>query len=332
MLETQPSFTVAGDARWLGGALVLNQQTVVVTNRDRQQVEFFTSAGTIRHTVGGLGTAPGQFARRSDMRVFRGPVADSIVVTDDGNRRVQIVGAIAGAVTSIDVQGMGRVAGVFGDGTWLVELVLPPPATASGPVEYVIQCWRYDASGRPLSKIASAVSAGRFVNADGKLSSYLIPFISQPAVAPIGDRLWLTRADEPAVDAYAFDGTVAARHVWSLAQRPSDAARRRFEGSIAALPSPDRAVLTTVALAPWLPAYRRMLADDDANLWLERYRLRAEEDQPAIWDVVSPTQGWRGAVTTPAHFDVVSISGGMVLGLTRTDPSAAALHGYRLVR
>jgi hypothetical protein len=266
------------------------------------------------------------------MLLFRGVVTPgTILVTDDGNHRVQIVDHEGRHLESIQVDGGGDVVGLFSDGSWLVKVIIEPRSREPGPMAYEIQYWRHDTGGHPIGMITTAVSASRFINRAGRISDYVIPFTPDPAVTAVGDHLWLDPRSESYVDGYGFDGDVLVRHSWGFLQRSSAKARARFESALPRIPVPDRQVLRSLQLPEFLPTHQRLIADTDGNLWLERFRLfRWEETNDPVWDVIDPQRGWLGAVETPRDTRILDISSSAVIGLTRDDEGSGQIRAFRI--
>jgi hypothetical protein len=61
-----------------------------------------------------------------------------------------------------------------------------------------------------------------------------------------------------------------------------------------------------------VPAFQGIIVDDEANVWLERYRLPWETE--SRWEVVGPEGRWLGQVVTPPRLRLLQVGRDFVLG------------------
>lgn len=337
-LDSEPLFTIGAangnpgeiSAQNIGGA-VIDDDALTLTDRARGQVHYLSPDARVYRTVGGHGTEPGRFARFTDMGIFVHRRSRSLVVADDGNNRVQRFRGSGEQVEVVPLPEGARLSGVFADGTWLVQFAGAISTRRQGPVDSHDHHWRYSDTGQRMNKLVTVRSAGRLINAAGRISDYVDPFAVQPSTAAVGDRLWVASGPEPSVDSYDLQGQPQKRYRWAVERRSSESARARFYKGLTRLPKADSDVLSALVIPESLPAYRRMLADHEGRLWFEKFRSGAELSNPSEWDVLDPLKGPVGRVVTPADFDVLHVSRNVVVGLAKAGANRV-VRAYRFNR
>lgn len=288
-------------------------------------------------TVGAAGCDRPTLESRSEsmtplaVRHWRGPLWEH-----NGGWRIGAVAAPAPkpretAVASFAAAAGTKVLGAFADGTILVQLLVRQKPTEPGPLTHRLEYWRYRDSGASIMRFTSVDLAGRFVNRDGRVSSYVVPLVTEPDTVAVGNRLWVRHGSDPCVDSFTTSGT-ATRYCWALARQPAARTVAEAKKAVERLPPADRDVLVSMPMPVQLPAYQSMLADDEGHLWLERYRVRSEDTAERIWDVIRPSDGWLGSVRIPKELTLTQVSSRTVTAW-RTDPVTGVRerHAYELI-
>ena len=71
-----------------------------------------------------------------------------------------------------------------------------------------------------------------------------------------------------------------------------------------------------------LPLFGSPFADADGNVWLPSYRM-AYPEEGSPYTVISSDGEWLGMVETPARFQILDVTGGLVLGVLRDNDTDA---------
>lgn len=148
----------------------------------------------------------------------------------------------------------------------------------------------------------------------------------------------MTTGADPEVWAVDFDGNEVARVRWRIPdrRRSSDVYDRYVEESLAGMTRERDLTMyghlykQELPLPEYIPSHRDMIADEAANLWLERYRL-PWETQPR-WDVIDPQRGWLGVVETPPSFQIMQITAGEVVGVHRDEEGVTRVQVMSLLK
>jgi hypothetical protein len=327
----QQAADAGGAVARVSSALMLDDRSFLVSDAEHRRLQHLSRTAAPLAAVDARGGADA-FSGIAGTRVFPGTSPQEVIVADDGNASAHRVAVDGSHVDAVALTGGGTLEGVFGDGTWLVQLLARSASRAPGPLTHRLLLWRYARDGRPINRLATVGLPGRFVNDNGRVSDYLLPFVAQPSVAASSDRLWIVTGPDASVDGYRLDGSGVATLRWPLPRRSSADGRTVLERVQARMSAADRAVFDRLPVPAWLPAYAQILADDEGTLWLERYRLRAERDGPSTWDVVDPAAGWLGSLEVPGGVEVLAIRKRVLLARTGDSPLGQQLRVYRILR
>lgn len=205
--------------------------------------------------------------------------------------------------------------GAYADTT--VLLPITAEAEARGPEIPVVMAQRYAelADQRPgdaarTTRAVGAVAKGVF-DGRGRYSTE-VPLSPRTQVAGSSDGVYLGTGDSAEIRVLAPDGTERRRFRIIEEPRPVDAtARARVrEEAMRDADGDFRELYERVAIPDRTPYYRRLLADADGRLWVERYPLPGDV---AEWSVYGSDGAHVGGLTLPQGVTLLDATGGHLL-------------------
>ena len=346
-LSAEPVLSIgrtAGAAAYLFHGIVgahrLSDGRIAVANYDPHEIRYFDAHGRHLMSAGGQGDGPGEFRFMS--LVWRLP-GDTLVVSD--LRGLTLMGPTGDYVRSVQLvipEGARRSQAVaqLDDGTILGQAGARgnTPPDGGQMVHDTLVFSRFEADGSNGRWFAREPGSARWWP-EGEPAARRLPFSSRPAWAAAGASFYTASGIDPEVRIWRADGSLERIVRWSMPPRPvtpelveryrahllgssaNDDARRRQQAFLAEVPMPDR-----------LPAVAetRILVDDDANLWLERYQPPWEESRE--WIVLSADGDWLGSVGMPGRFTPLDIGADEVLGAWRDDVGVEYVRAYALIK
>ena len=144
------------------------------------------------------------------------------------------------------------------------------------------------------------------------------PFERSTAGAVWGDLVAVGVQDSYEIKAYAADGSLVriVRRDWD----PRTPTQAEYD---------ER--------APWgvppvdaFPAFDEILADRAGYLWVQEYRMTA--DEPMVWTVFDPQGRVQGLVETPEGLDIFEIGADYVLGVAEDELGVEYVQLWSLLR
>jgi hypothetical protein len=321
---------------------------IAVADGEVQVVRVYDLSGRLLRTLGRRGTGAGEFQAID----WLAPAADSILAFDLVARRLTMFGAptrvriasLAGAEGTITAP-LGRYA----DGTLLVAAGDPtfPFQGDEGSVRNdSVTLIRSSAEGEAIDTIARVAWGESFGVAIGEgdrrfLAPMPRPFGPRASAAVVGDVVVVGEAKRHELKVFGAGGALVRsirRDRDPLPVTPDaiaafKEAQRRGSAERGLQAEVDAALLAALEQAPWperLPAFDRVLADPDGNLWVLDYGVR--RDQPGSWNVFTAEGRWLGTVETPARFRVEQVGRDWILGVGQGPGAEEEVRMYRIVR
>ena len=321
---------------------------IAVADGDAQVIRVYDLAGRLLRTLGRRGTGAGEFQAIDWLE----PAADSILAFDLVARRLTMFGAptrvrvasLAGTEGAITAP-LGR----YSDGTLLVAAGDPtfPFQGDEGSVRHdSVTLIRATAEGEAIDTIARVAWGESFGVAIGEgdrrfLAPMPRPFGPRASAAVVGDDVVVGEGKRHELNVYGAGGALVRsirRERDPLPVTPDaiaafKEAQRRASAERGLQAEVDAALVAALDHAPWperLPAFDRVLADTDGNLWVLDYGVR--RDQPGSWNVFTVEGRWLGTVTTPARFRVEQVGRDWILGAGRGPGAEEDVRMYRIVR
>lgn len=295
-------------------ALYLGSGTIVVSNSGSSQLRFYDSAGGFIRSAGRQGAGPGEFDAMADLRMWRLP-GGLVAVRDGAISRANLfdtAGAFVRTVTFTppDTGVRPMTVGAFADGSLLQTVYAHGENDQPGQVDRSsVRYLRYGLDGAPISTLARAESAPRYVHRAGSIihQPYL-PLTVEPAVAADSASILVLRGGEPELERFDLGGKLAARIRWGAERRPvtPELFQRYVAADLENTGNPQQKQLyelfyrLPLPLPKAVPAYKDLYVDDTRHIWVERYRLPGESRR--VWDVLDPQGRWLGPVELPGRF------------------------------
>jgi A/G-specific adenine glycosylase len=325
-------------------ALRLDDGRIVISNAGTGELRFFDHEGAHLWSAGRHGQGPGEFGEFSSMRVWAGP-RGTIVATDNANARVNMFRANGEFLSSARIEPVPgssppNVLDGFGDGTWLA---VRGSGALSGATGEILRGWRryfrYNSDGRPADSLLEVQAPPRYVHNYGEVTHFpFIPLSAEAAVA--AGRLWLYVGDgyTHQIERRRLDGTLNSYIRWPETDRRRSAEfyeRYRQESLAESRDAAQRSLYThyyglDLPIPEYLPAYQRLLVDDEGYLWVENYRL-PWETQPH-WQTFDPDGRWLGTVETPEDLRPFQIGSDFLLGRGRDELGVERVLVYELIK
>lgn len=304
---------------------------------ETQRLLVFDRHGKYILTAGRRGAGPGEFEALALAGRYRG---DSIFAVDVGRDVFSVFDSHGQLGRSMRMSPRGVLGGyqpraVFGDG----DMVLTATSLPLGGPPREEFLWSYlivtDDQLVPRDTLAHFPKT---TGENASASVYFAPF----AETVVADTLicWAF-SDRIAVRFIRRDGKVVRiAHVpferYRITRRRWDAYvqwrlarfdQRNYPPSVRAraMQEMDRS-----KHAAQLPAFARMLADGDGNLWLQDYPFA--EMRPSNWQVLRHDGRWLGTVGLPTRFDPHDIGRDYILGVWRDELGTEHVRLYRLER
>ena len=305
---------------------------IIVVDGGSAEVRRYDAAGRHLWSTGGRGEGPGEFrfprylGRRDD---------GAFLIWDRGLLRLSVIenGEVMLAERRNAPDGSTFIAdGLFDDGAWLVaypQSVSLPEGTAWTDT---IRLGRYDPVLEEDVRLAMVPGMGWVWTGQYQLP---VPFGAQPLRAIVGDRLAVASGPASEVSVHDPDGSLAARYRVAREREPvtdSDVGRV-IEGFVEIGQGPAavwRQWRDEMEVPAHEPAFDRLLADREGNLWARRFMADLLTREPPSWDVFSPAGTWLGVVATPGGMVVTSIRDGLVAGIYRDELGVEYVSVHRL--
>lgn len=313
---------------------LLGDGGVIVVDGGSAEVRRYDAAGGHLWSTGGRGEGPGEFrsprylGRRDD---------GAFLIWDRALFRLSVVaedGEVLLSERRTSPDGSEFIAfGLFDDGGWLVA----NPRRVSAPAEGTtwtdtVPLGRYDPVPNEQVDLAR-VPGHRWIWTGRHMLP--VPFSPQPLRTIVGDRLAVASGPDPQVAVHDADGSLVARYRLARAREPVSASDvgRMIESFVEIGQGPEavwRQWRDEMEVPAHEPAFDRLLADDDRNLWARRFTADPLSREPPSWDVFDPAGTWLGVVATPGGMTVTAIRDGLVAGVYRDELGVEYVSVHRI--
>ena len=322
---------------YVADATKLPDGRIVVANMGTQELRVFDAFGIHLATWGGEGEGPGEF--RSLTEVERWP-GDSIVAWSASRLGMSV----------FDADGnYGRTFWLEDVGAWF----WPESAAANGTVmavhapegEDTTVVQLRDGEGRVRSSFGT--HPGREPhrkNVDGRRWLFWKILGREPVWTPWGDRVAIGHTGRYEIKAFRADGTleriVRRDHVPQAPAQADIEADIEKGMPIHGLPEAEANAVRTdwrpryegVPVADHLPAFRSIMTDMVAHLWVEEYESPANDFPTRLWTVFDP-EGWvLGFFETPKDWRIYEIGEDYILVLVQDELEVETVQVWPLER
>jgi len=337
-----------GDAAYLftavRGGTVLPDGTIAVADAASYNVRLFDSRGTHLRTIGRQGDGPGEFSGGVGGVT---QIEGDLLAVVSGGRMISVFETTGEFIRSFrppreegHVFAGGTHGGILGNGSsviWSGESPWQRPIRGS---------WRrpervdlIDPNGEYVRTIDTFPGIETWVDqlAGGGFRQQGVPFSRSAHVSAVGDRIAVAVSDAYSIRIFDESGDLmqfvrlrrALRPTADYLDRWMDSLLEPFEGArrsqaratFAAMPTPDH-----------VPEMDAVLLSRDGYLWVREYRMRWEQDEPAVWHVFDPGGALQARLTTPANFRVLEIGRDYLLGVATDDMGIERVRLHRLER
>ena len=307
---------------------------VIVVDGGSAEVRRYDAAGRHLWSTGGRGEGPGEFrsprylGRRED---------GAFLIWDRALSRVSAIGQNGdrlGTERRSGPDGSPLVAfDLFDDGAWLVAFPVVRQAPEPGTTwTDSVRLGRYDPVLEDDVRLAT-VPGQRWVWTGQSMLP--VPFSARPLRVALGDRLVVGSGPDPQVVVHDAGGSLVARYRLARAREPvSESDVGRVIESLVEIGQGPEAVWRQwrdeMEVPAHEPAFDRLLADGDGNLWARRFTADPLSREPPSWDVFDPAGTWLGVVATPGGMTVTAIRDGLVAGVYRDELGVEYVSVHRL--
>lgn len=307
---------------------------VIVVDGGSAEVRRYDATGLHLWSTGGRGEGPGEF--RSPR--YLGQREDgAFLIWDRALSRVSTIGQNGdrlGTERRSGPDGSPLVAfGLFDDGYWLVALpVVIQPSEPGTTWTDTVELSRYDPARDGLVRL-TAVPGQRWLWTGQSMLP--VPFSPRSLRAIVGNRVAVANGSVPEVSVHDPDGALVARYRIAREREPvTESDVTHVIESLVELGQGSAAVWRqwrdAMEVPSHEPAFDRLLADGDGNLWARRFTADLLSREPPSWDVFDPAGAWLGVVATPGGMTVTAIRDGLVAGVYRDELGIEYVSVHRL--
>ena len=305
------------------GVAVGPRGEIAVGNRTLDDVRAFSAEGAPLWRQGRRGEGPGEYQYIVDVR----SCGDYILVRDPDLRRLTFLnwagevegvrdygeGSEVGATSALDCNAHGQFAQLHRtfpaegpSGSYMANAVLFVGDLLSGERRIVL-----DAPGFQRHRLATTD-----VPADlGK----------RTLVATGGSLVHVITTDRAEVRSYGLNGDLVRVARWPVAPKGittgllEELAARRAEVLPESMRTEYKRQWLDLPHPEELSFVDELVLSSTGDLWLRRFDGYVERSEETQWWVFSAAGAWRGSVTLPAGFQLMSVTTESVVGLTRDE-------------
>ncbi len=317
-----------------------------------QPARLLDAEGEFLRWIGQVGEGPGEFTYAASGGVLAG---DTLWIQDSRRRRIVLYdpeGGFQRAFGYGEPGGATRMRSVrfLRDGT-LVHAASTLGGEAvmesGGVFEERLLVHAMDGRGEDARLVVDLPGSTYEVASTETASGQMAVMIRMvdPLFAPLtrvavdGEgRVWVGDGGDFEIRRLTLTGEVVEAFRGEL--EPEQVTPARFEAyvqaSLADTPEEGRpgreAFLRDREYAETLPAFERLLTDDEGRLWISEYGLHRPGEPPRVWWVVEPGGDVLGRVELPVGFRLLRVEEDELLGVERDEFDVPYLVGYRLRR
>lgn len=354
-LSAEPTLTIGvteGDAAYelfqVVGAMQLSDGRIVVAVSGAHELRFFDPGGQHLASVGREGSGPGEFTSMGMLRRLPG---DSVLVYDFMQRRVTVVAPDAQHVRDRNLLTGGQpvlpvVVGYLGGDAYLARISSrpfgPPTDLPLGEMRDSIIVLRITDDGAVWDTLLTLPGQVLHVqNVEFGGQSVRMPnpphFGPQTSIELSGGAIVVGYATAYELQMFGLDGAVRRIIRKSHTRIPVtdadvDSVMARLESQLAGanLPSGFLNVQRQRPVADSMPAYQRVTADTDGNVWVEEYRRPGDEVRR--WSVFDGGGRYLGIVNGPEGFRLTDVGSDYLLGIVEDELEVERLVRYALIK
>jgi hypothetical protein len=324
------------------GAIRLSDGRLALSNAGTGEIRILSTDGTLLTTHGREGDGPGEFQTPTLLGLL---AADSLLVWDQGLRRVSVVHVETGFARSYQVDwngtGFPLARGMLADGSVVIgggmsfsseegfpTGVIRPPSTFG---------WvRPDGEEVHLAELEAGEMFARASN-EGFMARGL-PFgrFSTSAAAPMG--VWLGTGDSYELSYHGASGDL--ERILRLDAPSRTVSDEDVEAYIRVNVDEDtndenrrrelRSMTREMPIPEHVPPYQSLLVDTEGYLWVGDYQI-PEQDVPT-WTIFDGDGRVVGRLATPARTRLLEVGPDYILGRTADEFDVESLTMWPLTR
>jgi hypothetical protein len=312
------------DELFAGG--VLSDGTVVGVDRSAQEIRAYSPVGEHLWSFGRRGEGPGEFRFPWSLHVTPG---DTLVISDPGTNRLTLLspdGEMIGTFAVPTNRGVVLGAGLVGDGTVLVETLIPRRSERHGPA--VRETWSVlratTMDGEEVGRFGEFLLDVEYPEGGTTEGRNSRPIFDEMGVrAGGGGGLWFGDGDAYRVTLFGADSIPLRIVRWvgpdrTIRGEDMDRYRAAFEAEHGQDPEGQsyvQAYFDHQPVADSMATMSRLMTDGSGNLWVQDFRRPDRPGATVGWTVLSPS-GDRvlARVTPPAGLALFAAGDGWLLG------------------
>lgn len=338
------------------GAARTPRGDIIVSDDATQELRMFDSTGKHVRTFGRSGEGPGEFSQIKHVHV-RG---DSVIAIDTqrGAAVFTLSGKLVrqrqhpsfGAYRAVDAWGVLSDGSVFetaagGQGH-------PDNFNGVGTFTEIRRLFRTTPDGRSATLVGVVETWDYHRRASGNPAAGMVAYTPRLSVAPTDDRVCMGRGVTYEIQCVNAAGTTTMIIRRDVARTPVSAgARAQFLQRIRTQkPTPGHnripqakldAIAAETFFATHFPAYGRIAAGVNGELWVSEYRYEAytrDAGEPAPsgdvtrWNVFARDGSWSASILLPTRFNLKQVGADFLLGVSSDDDNVERVTLYRLER
>lgn len=323
-------------------AHILTDGRIAVVNSGSQEVRIYDADGVYTDTWGGRGEGPGEFMAPTTLSLWPG---DSVAVWDLRLRRLSVFtsdGVLGRTLTFPANEDMSQPSfrHVLPNGTVVASMSVSLAAEelATGMTRTPVAVAVVDAEGTLLAPLGEHPGREGFIRiGENQIAIFRLPFYRDLIIEAAGSSSIISPTDRFELKFWADSG--ALTRIVRVAQPVrllTDADREaELERRVAAAPEEARPGVRSgfqdIPMPDTLPAFSGVVADNSEHVWVQLFRLAADEG-PTQWIVLDPEGQALGRMEFPEGFTVFEIGEDYVLGSAKDDLDVEVVQLWPLKR
>ncbi len=318
-------------------AVRLADGRIVVANSGTNELRFYDADGVYLFTRGGEGGGPGEFQSMGDIWTL----GDSLFIHDFSQMRITVYSTAGEFGRTFRVReapdgGFPFPEGVLAPHHLLVRRTPRDSELSAGFNRDTSLYLRYSLDGEPLDSLGWYPGDESYMGfAEDFTYGTSAPFGLRTYMLAAGDLLYYGSSDVYEIEVRGADGTLQRLIRRPVPNAPVTAEEveefhRRYEEREERMSPIWRNLYSQMTLPETKPAYGRLLADVEGNLWVADYTQ--ERDDAGTWSVFDPEGRFLGTVETPTGGRVLQIGRDFVLGVWRDEFDVEYVRLYELIK
>ncbi|MGD2153322.1 MAG: hypothetical protein PVG79_08630 [Gemmatimonadales bacterium] len=348
-LAQQPALSIGeleGDPEYqlyqVADARRLSDGRIVVANAGTYELRFYDSKGRFMSAGGGEGGGPGEFKELTGLWTF---ADDSMITYDYRSRRISIFEPSGTFARSFQLHGVTGarshplVIAPFTDGSLLIDARPALDVEVQGGIRRDSTLYlRCSPEGELVDSLGWFPGPEWYVKRDeNSMAASVRALGRRPHATVHGNRSYFGSSDSFEIGHYDARGRLTRlirKAQTNLPVTAEDVERWKQDAIADQEDEIGRTILgrllDDMPFPETMPAYRRLIVDSEANLWVEEYR-RPGDDQPR-WTVFDPQGVMLGTVETPPNLEVYQVASDFVLGRRTDELGVESVQLYKLKR